>query len=100
MREVAEIIRHYDARTLVIGLPLKLDNTEGSAAGEMRRVAEKFRLSLGVPVVLQDEKLTTFAARQKLQAMGSDEEEIEARLDSEAALIILEDFISSRRQQP
>jgi putative Holliday junction resolvase len=100
LRRVAEIIRHYDAKILVIGLPLKMDNTDGSAAAEMRRLAEKFRLSLAVPVVLQDEKLTTFAARQKLQALGCGEEEIEARLDSEAALIILEDFISSLRQQP
>jgi putative Holliday junction resolvase len=99
LRETAEIIRHYDAKTLVIGLPLKLDNTEGSTAEEMRRTADKFRLSLTVPVFLQDEKLTTFAARQKLQELGYDEREIEARLDSEAAAIILRDFISTRKRQ-
>jgi putative pre-16S rRNA nuclease len=99
LREVAEIVRHYDAKALVIGLPLKSDNTEGSAAVEMRRLAENFRLSLDVPVFLQDEKLTTFQAREDLLGLGYGNTEIEARVDSAAAAIILGDFLSTRQHR-
>ena len=96
LRDVSELVRHYDARTLVIGLPLSLDGTEGSAAANIHQIAEKFRLSLDVPVCLQDERLTTFQARENLQAMNHSPTEVERRLDSEAAAIILKDFITSR----
>jgi putative Holliday junction resolvase len=96
--EVSGIIRHYDAKALVIGLPLKSDNTDGSASAGMRRMAENFRLSLDVPIFLQDEKLTTFQARGNLQEMGYEANEIDARVDSAAAAIILGDFLSSWRQ--
>jgi putative Holliday junction resolvase len=98
LREVSEIVRHYDAKALVIGLPLKSDNTDGSAAAAMRRLAENFRLSLDVPIFLQDEKLTTFQARGNLLDMGYKESEIEAGIDSAAAAIILGDFLTSRQR--
>lgn len=96
--EVAELVRDYDAQALVIGLPLSLDGTEGSAALDVRRLAEKFRLSLDVPVCLQDERLTTFQAKENLRSMKYDQSEIDRRLDSEAAAIILRDFIASRQR--
>lgn len=97
LQDVSELVRHYDARTLVIGLPLRLEGTEGSAAANIRQLAEKFRLSLDIPVYLQDERLTTFQARENLQAMKYSQTEVELRLDSEAAAIILKDFIAGRK---
>jgi len=97
LQDVSELVRHYDARTLVIGLPLRLEGTEGSAAAGIRQLAEKFRLSLEIPVYLQDERLTTFQARENLQAMKYSQAEVERRLDSEAAAIILRDFIAGQK---
>jgi len=68
LRRVAAIIEGYDARGLVIGLPLGLDGRDGEAAQEARRLAENFRRSLNVPVYLQDERLTTFAAGEQLKS--------------------------------
>jgi putative Holliday junction resolvase len=56
-------------------------------------LAEKFRRSLSVPVYLQDERLTTFAANSDLKAAGRNESESKREVDSEAAAIILRDFI-------
>ena len=39
LRDVANLIRHYDAQTVVIGLPLRLDGSDGDAALEVRRLA-------------------------------------------------------------
>lgn len=97
LRRVAAIIEAYDARGLVIGLPLGLDGSDGDAAQEARRIAENFGRSLNVPVYLQDERLTTFAAEEKLRSEGVRAEEIENRIDSESAALILRDFMEGVR---
>ena len=102
LRRVAEIIEAYDARGLVIGLPLGLDGSENDAARQARRLAENFRRSLNVPVYLQDERLTTFAAEEKLKSEGVRPGEIENKVDSESAALILRDFIeiTGRDERP
>ena len=96
LQRVAAVLETYDARGLVIGLPLSLDGSEGQAAQEARRLTENFRRSLGVPVYLQDERLTSFEADLKLKAKGLNSLGVKKRIDSESAAIILRDFIGTR----
>ena len=98
LRDVDDLVRHFDAKTLVIGFPLKLDGGEGSAATETRQIAQKFARSLELPVYLQDERLTSREAEERLRARGYRSAELAALLDSESAAIILSDFIDSRQQ--
>jgi putative holliday junction resolvase len=93
LRRVAEIVERYDARGLIIGLPLNLDGTEGFAAEEAKRLAENFHRSLNVPVYLQDERLTSIEARSEMRAAGKKDEATDRRIDSESAAIILRDFL-------
>lgn len=95
LRTVTELLREFDAQALVIGLPLSLDGNEGSAAQEARRLARNFALSLEIPVYLQDERLTSREAEEELRSFGHDAEAMRALVDSEAAAIILRDFIAS-----
>jgi len=99
LRQVEGLVEMFAAKALVIGLPLRLDGGEGDAAENVRTVAEKFRRSLGVPIYLQDERLTTFAANSELRAAGLDESESKREVDSEAAAIILRDFIDRMQSQ-
>lgn len=94
LASVSDIIQSFDARALVIGLPLNLDESVGEAAEEARRIARNFQLSLRVPVYLHDEKLTTRAADEALRDEGLDDSTRRERLDSTAAAIILSDFIA------
>lgn len=93
LRRVADQVESLGAGGLVIGLPLNIDGSEGEAAKLAREVADKFRLSIKLPVYLQDERLTTEEARSQLRASGK-ALAIDQRVDSEAAAIILRDFIS------
>ena len=93
VREVAQLCRRFDARGVVIGLPLNLDGSTGGAASEARRLARNFSLTLGLPVHLQDERLTSRAATEKLLDEGSSGREIVERVDGESASIILRDFL-------
>jgi putative Holliday junction resolvase len=96
LHAVSCLIRDFDALALVIGLPLNLDGTEGPAAIEARRRAQHFQLLLKIPVHLQDERLTSHEAETQLRAAGFSEQEIREQIDSEAAAIILRDFISEK----
>ncbi len=95
LRDVTELLAGFDAQALVIGLPTRLDGTEGEAAANSHRLARNFALSLSVPVFLQDERLTSHAAEAALRAQGSTGKSLKARLDGEAAAIILRDYIAA-----
>lgn len=93
LRDVETLISDFDAQTLVIGLPLRLDGTQGNTALEVERLARNFAKSLKLEVYLQDERLTSFDARQTLLAEGYDDSEIPSLIDGEAAALILRDFL-------
>jgi putative holliday junction resolvase len=99
LRDVGDLVLRFDAKTLVLGFPLNLDGSEGSAAKEARELAKKFARSLHLPVYLQDERLTSVEAEERLRAQGYAANERVARLDSESAAIILRDFIADGQQR-
>ncbi|HEY9404196.1 MAG TPA: Holliday junction resolvase RuvX [Pyrinomonadaceae bacterium] len=100
LRQISDLRHSFDAQAVVIGLPLNLDGTEGDAAREARRIARNLSLSITVPVHLQDERLTSHAAEEFLREAGVRGEELTARLDSEAAALILRDFIARQERRP
>lgn len=91
---LAELCEEFDVKGVVVGLPTGLDGGEGEAALEARRVARNLELSLGRPVVLQDEKLSSVEAEEALRDEGFRGDEIKARVDGRAAAIILRDYLA------
>jgi putative Holliday junction resolvase len=98
LRDVADLVRRFDAQTVVIGLPLRLNGSVGDSAVQARRMALKFAQSLAVPVYLQDERLSSVAAEENLRHEGYNRDQQSALVDSEAAVIILRDFLVSRER--
>lgn len=94
--DVVQIVQQQNAKALVIGLPLSLDGTSDSAAAAARQAAEHFARSLSIPVFLQDERLTSVAAAEQLREAGHNPREVAQLIDSEAAAIILADFLDSK----
>lgn len=99
LRDVDDLIRRFDAKTVVIGLPLRLNGSSGDAAREIRAMASKFARSLVVPVYLQDERLSSVEAEQNLRAEGHSGNSVAALVDSEAAAVILRDFLVSDQER-
>jgi putative Holliday junction resolvase len=95
VHDIKDLVRRFDAKTIVIGFPLTLDGHEGLAATESRRKAVQIAKSLALSTYLQDERLTSREASENLRARGCNDAEVEERIDSEAAAIILRDFIES-----
>ena len=96
LRQIVALVEEFQAKCLVVGLPLRLDGVEGEAAQSARSVASKFRQSLRIPVLLQDERLTSLEAESELRWAGKSGQEIEGEIDSAAAVVILRDFIADR----
>jgi len=99
LRDVLDLAQRLDAKTLVIGFPLSLNGTKGTAARDAQRAAENFARSLKLPVYLQDERLTSVEAEEQLRTAGSRTREIRTLVDGQAAAIILRDFIAGGQQR-
>jgi putative Holliday junction resolvase len=93
---VKDILGEFDAVALIIGLPYNSDGTESEMSTEARRLARNFSLSLNIPVILQDERVTSYEARRRLWERGVELKDTKRLVDSEAAAIILSDFLAGR----
>lgn len=94
LASLAELCEGFDVRLIVMGLPLRLDGGEGDAAQEVRRLGRNLELTLKIPLSLHDERLTSMAAEDSLRERGLRGREISENVDSEAAAIILRDYLS------
>ena len=94
LRDIKAQIAEYDAVTVLVGLPLESDGSDGPMTVESRDIARKLALSLEIPVILQDERVTSYEAKHRLWSVGKTIEEGRELVDSEAAAIILEDFLA------
>jgi len=97
LKQIVSLLEEFDAVALVLGLPYNTDGSESEMSQEARRLAQNFSLSLSVPVLLQDERLSSYAAKGYLWKTGLSEKETRERVDAEAAAVILSDFIELRR---
>ena len=82
LSNVKDLISEYDAKALVLGLPLESDGSESEMSQEARRMARNFALSLEVPVVLQDERVTSYEAKSRLWERGVDTNKNRGLVDS------------------
>jgi putative Holliday junction resolvase len=97
LRELAE---SEQIGVFVLGLPRHLDGREGTAARRARRFAEELSRATGLPVELQDERLTTVEAAGRLREQGLDSRAARARIDSAAAALLLQSWLDARRREP
>jgi putative Holliday junction resolvase len=95
VREIKQLCRDFDAKAVVVGLPLNMDGTSGDAAQSARRAACNLQLSLQRPVYLQDERLTSETAISELYDEGFTNSEAEQTVHTHSAAIILRDFLLS-----
>jgi putative Holliday junction resolvase len=91
------LLAERDVGTLVLGLPLDMDGGEGARAREVRVFAERLaRRFPALRVVLQDERLTTKAAEDRLRDQGLRRWQDRKLLrDSVSAALLLEDWIAA-----
>jgi putative Holliday junction resolvase len=101
------VCREQGAVELVVGLPVEAAGGEGTMAAAAREWAAAVGLRLGIPVTLHDERLSSFEAERRLGRMPrgrsggppsrTQRNAHRARIDREAASVILQDALDARR---
>lgn len=87
------------AELIVVGLPRNMDGSEGFRAEECKLCAKKLGEASGIPVTLWDERCTTISAHTMLNMNDTKGKKRKETVDAVAAVIILEDYISFRKNQ-
>ena len=91
---IRELVQQKGIRTLVLGLPIRMDGTEGTACAKVRAFGEKLHATLpDLPLVYVDEYLTTTIAQEKLHQAGKKAKNFKPIIDQAAAVEILNNWM-------
>jgi len=96
---IAAMLRDRDVSTIIVGLPLNMDGSEGPAAQSARKFAERLREVLAVEVEMFDERLTSFEARERLADIPVRRGARKTGLDALAAVVILEGWMQAHPEK-
>jgi putative holliday junction resolvase len=90
VERIANLAKVRGVRTLVLGLPLRMDGSEGISAAKVREFAGQLMARIpDVPLVFVDESLSTASAAAKLREAGRNARDQKAVIDQAAAVEIL-----------
>ncbi len=105
---IGRVCREQGVVELVVGLPIEAHGSEGTMAQGAREWAVAVGQRLGLPVSLRDERLSSFEAQRRLGRMPrgrsggppsrAQRNAFRARIDREAASVILQDELDARRE--
>lgn len=90
------VIREYDIREIVVGLPLRMSGSEGTQSEKMRAFAEELEKKFKMPVHLWDERLTSAEANRFLRETELSIDKRGKAVDRMAAVLILQGWMEWR----
>jgi putative holliday junction resolvase len=92
LRRVAE---ENEVGKIIVGKPLHMDGRDSPQSRKIAKFATKLSKTLSLPVILWDERLTSFAAEQHLEEAGLGWRDRKKHVDKVAAMFILQDYLDS-----
>jgi putative holliday junction resolvase len=109
---IAQIVAEQGVGTIVVGLPLMPDGSEGEQVRSTRAYVAGLTEHVDIPIVYWDERLTTFRAREIMAEQGSArgrrgrpmgetrKAKRRRRDDAVAAAVILQEYLDAQRGGP
>lgn len=94
LSELLEVINEYKPEKIVIGLPKNMDGSEGFRAEATYEFAEKLKTIYDGEIVFWDERLSSVGAARYLNETNTRGKKRKNVLDTVAACIILEGYLS------
>jgi putative Holliday junction resolvase len=95
LRRIREIAAKHGVEKVVVGLPLNMDGSPGPRAIKAREFADRLARSLGLPVELWDERLTTVEAERLLIEADMKRDKRRQVIDKMAAVLILQNYLDA-----
>ena len=96
IKHIAQLVKDLSAGLVVIGLPLKMDGTDGQSVEMAKNFGEELAKVVSVPICYQDERLSTVTAQKILIESGMRREKRKDKVDSLAATIILQTYLDKK----
>lgn len=104
LARLRDLVRQIGVCRIVVGLPLHLDGSPSEMSDEAKRFAARVEKSLGLPVEMMDERLSSWEARETMSAVRPAKRSgrraaarpgiSQPPLDKIAAAIILRDYLA------
>ncbi|TYP50361.1 Holliday junction resolvase RuvX [Thermosediminibacter litoriperuensis] len=96
IERISEIVRKFQVRKVVIGLPLNMNGTLGPQGQAVKDFGEKLRHSLNLDVQYWDERLSTAAAEKVLIDADMSRKKRKGVIDKLSAVVILQSFLDCK----
>ncbi len=98
--EVAALQQDDDGlEAVVVGWPRRLDGSPTDQTPVVETFAHALQAMIDLPVVLQDERLSSTEAESRLARREKDWRKRKQQLDAAAAAVILQDYLDSRHER-
>ena len=98
-QRVAELAREHGAEELVLGHPVNMDGSLGPRSEKAKAMQALLEEATGLPVVLWDERRTTIDAHHILYQSGKNAKQRKKVVDAVAATLILEGYLTYKKNQ-
>jgi len=85
---------------IVVGLPKRLDGSPNDQTPRVEAFVARLAGRTSVPVVLQDERLTSVEAESRLAVREKDWRRRKQMVDAAAAAVMLQDYLDAHRPAP
>ena len=96
---IEELVAEYEVEKIVLGLPKHMNNDEGNRCAETEAFKAMLERRTGLPVILQDERMSTVSAERILMEGGVRREKRKAYVDKMAAAFILQTYMDWMNQE-
>ena len=97
IKEITALATDDDGlEAVVVGWPRRLNGSPTEQTPIVEAFANALKAHVQVPVILQDERLSSHEAESRLAARESDWRKRKAKLDAAAAAVILQDYLDGR----
>ncbi|MEE3356731.1 MAG: Holliday junction resolvase RuvX [Lachnospiraceae bacterium] len=93
LARIRELIAEYDVGSIVLGKPLNMNGSSGFRVEDTLVFKELLEEKTGLPVYLEDERLTTVDAYSIMEKVGIKKADQKKYVDEIAAVLILESYL-------
>lgn len=90
IEEINKIAKENRVEKIVVGIPINMDGSFGFQAEDCKEFSQKL---VGFDIILEDERLTSEEAEQRLRSRKVDFRKNKGLVDMESACVILEQYL-------
>ncbi len=95
--KISKIVTAESVDAIVLGMPINMDGSRGGQAKIVENFAKQLQKQIDIEIIFQDERLSSYGAKDKLAAGEYTRKKKKKRIDAVAAAEILTEFIECKK---